>query len=42
MQANGNNGGLTKIDVTELPQGVYFLTYVDENSHKITKKIIKK
>lgn len=33
---------LTKIDVTELPQGVYFLTYVDENSHKITKKIIKK
>lgn len=32
----------TTLDLSVLPQGIYLLTYEDDNNRKITKKIIKK
>lgn len=35
------NGKKTALDVSALPQGVYMLTFIDQQNRKITKKIVK-
>ena len=35
------NSKTSVISISDLPQGIYILTFIDENNRKLTKKIVK-